>query len=575
MAIAVCILFYEKPEQTIECIRSFVPSGTPVFVLNNGSSAAASVLVENFCASHEQVRLIASSFNQGVSGGRNVLIENTGEDLLLFVDNDIVVNTPDWVSRFTSHAEKYPAVEAFVPRLLNLHENEYVTYTNIAVENGGALLVPADEPLTNNFPGGAALVRRELFSRIGCYDERLFVGGEDFELALRGVLSGAPVISLRVDDVELVHEHRIAQTSRDISAVRQRYDIDCIADSFGIIKQIHGITVRDDWRKWVEVQLNSVAPQKSILDVIGSVLGRNNCPSVVDNSLFSVPASSSLFMTDRCNLACQGCRRSQCEPGVGGEMSLATVRQIMHRYPGLAEFCIAGFGEPTLCPDFTDIIDFLKSRRAYVGIISNGLEAAPFLKLKSRPDSISISLYGYDDDSYMRYCGRSSCEQVLDTYAQLRRLFPVVGFSRIVGRDNYRDLPKVLELCDRLKPSFLDLVNHLPYLDGGDEGVLRRDDNDILGFIRNSCQDRAYIRSLPTPLDPDCAGGNCHSFERVMNVDGAGNIGGCQRQIPPDPSYGNLFDDVDPFNSSRMKAQRYKMRKKIAAGVQCFHCFGY
>ena len=36
-AVAVLIIFFNKLDQTIECIESFIPSQQPIYVLNNGS----------------------------------------------------------------------------------------------------------------------------------------------------------------------------------------------------------------------------------------------------------------------------------------------------------------------------------------------------------------------------------------------------------------------------------------------------------------------------------------------------------------------------------------------------------
>jgi len=49
----------------------------------------------------------------------------------------------------------------------------------------------------------------------------------------------------------------------------------------------------------------------------------------------------------------------------------------------------------------------------------------------------------------------------------------------------------------------------------------------------------------------------------MINLDGDGNIGGCQRQIPPDTSFGNIFTDKDPYNSLEMRKCEKLMYKNL------------
>lgn len=253
MMISVCILFHEKPDQTIECVGSFLPSGCPIYVLNNASSIAAREQFTAWCADFPQVRLLDAPQNLGVSGGRNVLIRETGEDWLFFVDNDIVVKTPDWLERVARHVAQGP--EVLIPRLFNRHQGRYVEYRRIEIVESRAQFAPLVGSATNSFPGGAALVNRSLFKRLGYYDESMFVGGEDFELALRGVLTDKPIRAHLVPDVELIHDHRPAHGHSDVQAVLIRYDKERIRQSYERIREKHGIIMLDGWEGWVDRQV--------------------------------------------------------------------------------------------------------------------------------------------------------------------------------------------------------------------------------------------------------------------------------------------------------------------------------
>ena len=66
---------------------------------------------------------------------------------------------------------------------------------------------------------------------------------------------------------------------------------------------------------------------------------------------------------------------------------------------------------------------------------------------------------------------------------------------------------------------------------------------------------------------------NCLSYDYVINIDGDGNIGGCQQYIPPGPSFGNIFNEKDPFNSLEMDRLRDLMRSNSYAHDLCRFCF--
>lgn len=256
--LSICILFFNKVSQTIECVKSFLPSGCPIVVLDNGSNDDSTREFRDWHKNHSQVRLLRSEQNLGVSGGRNLLIQQTTEDWLFFVDNDIVVREPDWFAEFAPLLDS--THEALIPSLFNKHDESYNGLRKISVEKGNASLKPAEGPLTNSFPGGASLVRRSLFDRLGGYDEEMFVGGEDFELALRAELSGEPVRASSISGIELIHDHRPAQSATEKEAVLVRYDKKSIGNSYRRIEEKHGVTFADGWEGWVDKQVRRQVP---------------------------------------------------------------------------------------------------------------------------------------------------------------------------------------------------------------------------------------------------------------------------------------------------------------------------
>lgn len=299
--------------------------------------------------------------------------------------------------------------------------------------------------------------------------------------------------------------------------------------------------------------------------------------NTVSAKQLSVPEECTLFMTDRCNFKCSCCSRSVLGVKNFKDMKLEVVQRLLSLYPSIKSFCVAGLGEPTLCPDFVEILDYLAANGKYIGIITNGTDVSKILALGFEPNYISISLYGYNGESYQRHTGVDAFQRVMNNYDKLRYRFNNVGFSYILHRGNYKELETILFTCDRIKPDFLHLHNYLAYDYMDHENtkkILSVSDSEIKDYINKICKGRNYVKMKPTYLDTKDDQFACSSYNYLINLDGDGNIGGCQRQIPPDPSYGNIFKDEDPFNTSVMCEFRSKVQSNCYPHEECCFCFG-
>jgi len=260
--IVVLILFFEKAYQTIACVKSFIPSGVKIYILNNGSSERNANIVNRFCAPYDQVTIFKSDKNLGVSGGRNFLIRKTDEEFLFFVDNDIVIKTNNWLEIAGAGIDKNYDAEAYTPKIFNVWENRFLPFFSIDIIDNKMVYHYMDEAecvadtRLNCFPGGASIVRRKLFERLGLYDSDMFVGFEDYEFAIRGIRT-EPIFCVPLKSVTLFHDHAVALNNKfDKNAVAVRYRVSSHEDSIKKILARHGVEFFNDkgWRKWVAEQ---------------------------------------------------------------------------------------------------------------------------------------------------------------------------------------------------------------------------------------------------------------------------------------------------------------------------------
>ncbi len=137
-------------------------------------------------------------------------------ELLLFLNNDIEITQPDWLQELIGQAQR-PEVGAVGPKLL--FPDRKLQHAGVILGIGGfashAFAQLPDQPLWTAFghqnwvrnylavTSACVLMRREVFERIGGYDESFIVCGSDVEICLRMVEAGLRVIYTPY--AELIH----------------------------------------------------------------------------------------------------------------------------------------------------------------------------------------------------------------------------------------------------------------------------------------------------------------------------------------------------------------------------------
>lgn len=261
--IAVLILFYNKLEQTAECIHSFLPSGENIYVLNNGSAALDYLALKQQFQAINQVHFLDAGGNLGPSGGRNFLMQHTIEPWLVFVDNDITIQPSiNWKQLLEAFMIENPEAEIICPRIFNVHENAYMDRLNLQIKSSVLNLVPVTDQITNFFPEGGAFINREVFNRYGMYDEEMFAF-EGCEFSLRCLYSEFGELQAYCTDIiELIHDHRYQQKKTDKDSVRVRYSAEKTQASYYRLLQKYNIIFQHDWQWWTGKQLEDMTSRK-------------------------------------------------------------------------------------------------------------------------------------------------------------------------------------------------------------------------------------------------------------------------------------------------------------------------
>ena len=152
-----------------------------VVVVDNGSTDRTASIVHSFMDRMPRLVMVKAWAERGVGYARNRGIEASSGDLLTFCDADDVVET-SWLASLVSAASGYDAVGGVNENLL-LNTPELVQGRMLMGEGTGE---DRDEIL----PGGNCAIWRDVFDRIGLWNEELVYGGEDNDLTLRARAAG-------------------------------------------------------------------------------------------------------------------------------------------------------------------------------------------------------------------------------------------------------------------------------------------------------------------------------------------------------------------------------------------------
>lgn len=165
--------------------------GWRITVVDNGSSDGS---VEYLQKAYPQVHLITLPENRGFSAAVNAGILSSDATYVFLLNNDTEL-PPDCLHHLLKAAEELREYDFFAPKMLNFYERTVLDGAGDGYLRGGAgyrLGTMEKDSEIYSQPGpvfgacaGAALYRRNIFDRIGLFDEEFFAYLEDVDLNLR------------------------------------------------------------------------------------------------------------------------------------------------------------------------------------------------------------------------------------------------------------------------------------------------------------------------------------------------------------------------------------------------------
>jgi len=177
------------------------------------------------------------------------------------------------------------------------------------------------------------------------------------------------------------------------------------------------------------------------------------------------PRIVQLHITETCNLKCLHCwYHSPLDKNrkLSGELSFAMIRRVLDDCfdLGVEEISISGRGEPTLHSRFLDIVQHARRNKFKMQLFTNATFPHKLIKCMAQLDVLNIDLSAVTQEQYSFLQSGGATDHFKTVLGNLRLLAdlkqnkkkaPYVKLIYVLHAHNYREIPIVLDLADRMR----------------------------------------------------------------------------------------------------------------------------
>ena len=186
------VVAFDRAHALPECLGALVADGVPALVVDNASTDDSAALAEG-----QGARVIRNARNEGYGRANNIGARAANTEFLLVVNPDCTVETGA-VAALVDAARRYPDAGLFAPRIIEPSGRVFFQPRSLLspyLHNPqGRLVLPEGEACAPFFSGACFLIRRDLFLRLGGFDENIFLFYEDDDLCRRVADAGHALI---------------------------------------------------------------------------------------------------------------------------------------------------------------------------------------------------------------------------------------------------------------------------------------------------------------------------------------------------------------------------------------------
>jgi len=186
------VVAFDSADALPECLGALKADGVPVIVVDNASTDDSAAIAER-----EGVRVIRNARNEGFGRANNAGVRAAETELVLIVNPDVVVQRGA-APALVDAARRYSDAEFFAPQIVEPSGRVFFQPRSLLApyltNPTGRTSLPEGEACAPFFSGACFLIRRDLFLRLGGFDENIFLFYEDDDLCLRVAETGSALI---------------------------------------------------------------------------------------------------------------------------------------------------------------------------------------------------------------------------------------------------------------------------------------------------------------------------------------------------------------------------------------------
>lgn len=181
-------------------LKNNYPNLEVILVDNSSTDKSVEIILKKF-GSNTKFKLIQNHINM-YSQGLNLGVKNSAGKYVAFFNNDVVVEN-GFFQKFVTFLEKNPKIALAQGKLISYFDHSVIDSTGETMdEYGNPITIGAGSDAKKDFneqmevlsvSGSCSIARRELFDKIGLFDNEYGIGYEDMDLGLRTWLAGFKV----------------------------------------------------------------------------------------------------------------------------------------------------------------------------------------------------------------------------------------------------------------------------------------------------------------------------------------------------------------------------------------------
>lgn len=213
-------------EECLNSLRHQLNQDFEILLVDNGSTDGSLDYVRTV---FPEVRIEALPENLGFAGGVNHGIKAAHGQVIVLLNNDTEVDSL-WLENLTLAIQEHPEIAIFASKLLNYYDRDTVDSAGDAVDLALGPYKIGEKDINHKYSerctifgacGGGGCYKREVFEKIGLFDEDFFAYFEDTDFSFRANWAGFRCLFVP----DAVIYHKVGGTSDTDQARRERFDI--------------------------------------------------------------------------------------------------------------------------------------------------------------------------------------------------------------------------------------------------------------------------------------------------------------------------------------------------------------